>query len=81
MNTELPLFDVKNRLSAVIGEVERGQEVTITRRGIAVAKLVPITPGFDREGARRTAAALREASRGATLGGLRIRDLLDKGRS
>lgn len=34
------LFDAKNRLSALIDQVEDGVEVTITRRGKAVAKLV-----------------------------------------
>jgi hypothetical protein len=46
-----------------------------------VTKLVPATPGFDREKARQAAAGLREASRGTTLGGIRIKDLVDEGRS
>jgi len=78
---DIPIFEAKNRLSALIATVERGSEVTITRRGVAVAKLVPVAPNFDREKARRAAAGLREASRGATLGGLRIKDLVDEGRS
>lgn len=48
---------------------------------MAVAKLVPATPGFDHEKARRAGAGLREASRGVTLGGIRIKDLVDDGRS
>jgi prevent-host-death family protein len=36
------LFDAKNRLSALVDQVEHGQEVTITRRGKPVARLVPI---------------------------------------
>ncbi|HEX2524778.1 MAG TPA: type II toxin-antitoxin system prevent-host-death family antitoxin [Geminicoccus sp.] len=35
------VFDAKNRLSALLDRVERGEEVTITRRGKAIAKLVP----------------------------------------
>jgi prevent-host-death family protein len=35
------LFDAKNRLSALVDQVEQGQEVTITRRGKPVARLVP----------------------------------------
>lgn len=77
----VPVFEAKNRLSALITEVERGSEVTITRRGIAVAKLVPATPTFDREKARRAAIGLRQASRGTTLGGISIKDLVDQGRS
>ena len=36
------LFDAKNRLSALVDEVEAGQEVTITRRGKPVARLFPV---------------------------------------
>ena len=73
-------FEAKNRLSALLAEVARGAEVTITKRGVPVAKLVPVTPTFDRDKARRAAADLREASRGVTLGGIRIKDLVDEGR-
>ncbi len=73
--------DAKNRLSALLGEVARGGEVTITKRGVPVARLVPAVPSFDREKARCTAAGLREASRGTTLGGIAIKDLVDEGRS
>lgn len=78
---QVPLFEAKNRLSALVAEVARGGEVTITKRGVAVAKLVPIAPTFDRDKARRTAEALRNASRDTTLGGLKIRDLVNEGRS
>jgi prevent-host-death family protein len=73
--------DAKNRLSALLNEVARGGEVTITKRGVPIAKLVPAVPSFDREKARRAAAGLREASRGTTLGGIKIKDLVDEGRS
>jgi prevent-host-death family protein len=78
---QVPLYEAKNRLSALVAEVEHGREVTITRRGVAVAKIVPISPDFDREKARGTAEALRRASRGVTLGGIEIKDLVDEGRS
>lgn len=38
----------KARLSAVLAEVEAGEEVIITRRGLAVARIVPdAAAGFD----------------------------------
>jgi prevent-host-death family protein len=79
-STQVSIFDAKNQLSALVAEAERGREVTITRRGVAVAKLVPVSPGFDRDKARRTTEALRRASRGLTLGGVGIKDLVDEGR-
>jgi prevent-host-death family protein len=76
-----PRFDAKNRLSALLDRVERGEEIVITRRGKPVARLVPAGPGFDREKARRAVAGIIEASRGVTLGGIKIRDLINEGRS
>ncbi len=77
---QIPLYEAKNSLSALITQVERDAEITITRRGIAVARLVPATPAFDRDKARRTAEALRQASQGTTLAGLSLKDLVNQGR-
>jgi prevent-host-death family protein len=60
--------------------VENGEEVLITRRGRAVARLVPAEAGFDRAKARRAMEGILEARRGATLGGLALKDVVDEGR-
>jgi prevent-host-death family protein len=73
-------FEAKNKLSALLDEVEHGAEIVITRHGQAVAKLVPPEPGFDRKKAKRAAAGLREASKGVMLRGLKIKDLINEGR-
>ncbi len=78
---QIPVFEAKNKLSALLARVERGDEVTITRRGIAIAKLVPVAPTFDREKARKAAEGLRRTSRGAMLGGISVKDLVNEGRS
>jgi prevent-host-death family protein len=78
---EVGAFEAKNRLGALLDQVERGEEIVITRRGKPVAKLVPAEPGFDRVKARQAIAGLLEASRGITLGGLKIKDLISEGRS
>jgi prevent-host-death family protein len=78
---QLPLYEAKNRLSALLDQVERGAEITITRHGIPVAKLVPAGPAIDRAKARRAAEGLRAASRETSLGGIPIRTLIDEGRS
>jgi len=78
---EVGAFEAKNRLGALLDRVEDGEEIVITRRGKPVAKLVPAGAGFDRASARRAVAGLLEASRGVTLGGLSIRELIDEGRS
>ena len=73
-------FEAKNKLSALLEQVEHGAEVTITRRGKAVAKLVPAEAGFDREKARRAIDGLLKASKGLSLRGLKIKDLVNEGR-
>jgi prevent-host-death family protein len=77
---EIGAFEAKNKFGSLLDRVERGEEVLITRRGKAVARLVPADGGFDREKARRAAANIIEASRGVTLGGLKIKDLINEGR-
>ena len=77
---EIGSFEAKNKLSALLDQVERGTEIVITCHGKAVAKLVPAEPGFDRKKAKRAAAGLREASKGVTLRGLKIKDLVNEGR-
>ena len=77
---EIGAFEAKNKLGTLLDWVEAGEEVLITRRGKAVARLVPAEPGFDRAKARRAADDLLEARRGITLGGLKIKDLVSEGR-
>jgi prevent-host-death family protein len=57
---EIGAFDAKNKLSALLDKVERGEEVVITRRGRPVAKLVPVNTGFDRDAAREAGRRIRE---------------------
>ena len=40
--TPVAVFEAKNRLSELIAIAERGEEVSITRRGVAVARLVAV---------------------------------------
>ena len=60
--------------------VESGQEIVITRRGKAVARLVSSSARVDPERARKAAAAIRAMSRSVTLGGLDPKNLVAEGR-
>lgn len=40
---EVGAFEAKTRLSELLASVEAGETVTITRRGKAVARLVPVS--------------------------------------
>ncbi len=76
---EVGSFEAKNKLSALLDQVEQGAEILITRRGKAVAKLIPAEPGFDREKAKRAIDGLLKASKGLSLRGLKIKDLVNEG--
>ena len=77
---EFGAFEAKNKLSALLERVERGEEILITRRGKAVAKLVPATSRPGRAAAREAAERILERSRSVTLGELKIEELIAEGR-
>ena len=77
---EIGAFEAKNKLGTLLDLVAKGEEVVITRRGKPVARLVPAGAGFDREKARRAVENIIARSKGVTLGGLKIKDLINEGR-
>jgi prevent-host-death family protein len=74
------VFEAKNHLTALLDEVEDGGEVIITRRGKPIARLAPLETGLNRAKARAAAEGLRTASKGQTLGGMTLKDLISEGR-
>lgn len=77
---EIGAFEAKNWFGQLLDWVEAGEDVVITRRGKAVARLVPPGATPDRERGRRAAQRIREMRRGVKLGGLSLRALIDEGR-
>ena len=77
---EIGAFEAKNKLGTLLDWVAAGEEVLITRRGKAVARLVPAESGLDRDKVRQAADNIRARSAGVTLGGLKIKDLINEGR-
>jgi prevent-host-death family protein len=45
---EITAFEAKNRLGRLLDRVESGEEITITRHGEAVARLVPVARNPER---------------------------------
>jgi prevent-host-death family protein len=72
-------FEAKTHLSALLEEVERGEEILITRHGKAVARLVPAGV-VSRDRLKDTAARLKAFRRGRRLGDLSVKALIEKGR-
>ncbi|HVA15076.1 MAG TPA: type II toxin-antitoxin system prevent-host-death family antitoxin [Stellaceae bacterium] len=77
---EIGAFEAKNRLGSLLDEIERGEEVVITRRGKAIARLVPANAGFDRDQAKAAATRIAARQKGVLLGESTIKDLIDEGR-
>ncbi|MCL2544170.1 MAG: type II toxin-antitoxin system prevent-host-death family antitoxin [Nocardioidaceae bacterium] len=70
-------YDAKTHLPRLLAEVEKGEIVTITRHGTAIARLVPVA-GTPAGGA--LADELRQARRGVRRGDDTIADMLAEGR-
>ena len=77
---DIATFEAKNRLSELIHRVEAGEEIAITRRGKAVARLVPPAPECAAQRAGDAIANLRATRKGVSLGRLSSRDLVRDGR-
>ena len=66
--TTVGAFDAKTHFSQLLQRVERGEEITITRRGKVVARLVPATTRPNRDAALATFRRLRERARRSGIG-------------
>lgn len=79
MSRTVGAFEAKNRLSELLQLVESGEEVTITRHGRPVARLVPAGQR-DPEKVKEAIEWLRKTREERSLGGLKITDLINEGR-
>jgi prevent-host-death family protein len=72
-------FEAKTHLNELLQRASKGETIQITRRGIPVATLSP-PDSKQKEDPHRLAASIRQLRRGAILGKLSIRELIDEGR-
>ncbi|PSJ60630.1 type II toxin-antitoxin system Phd/YefM family antitoxin [Kumtagia ephedrae] len=72
-------FEAKNRLSSLLDMVVAGEEVTITRNGKPIARLVPVETR-DLESARSAAEGLRAIRARSRPGPESLKDLVNEGR-
>jgi len=61
-------YEAKNKLGHLLDLVERGEEVTITRRGKDVARIVPAHSRPGRDEARAAIQRIRARAEAAKLG-------------
>ena len=65
---EVGAFEAKDNFGQLLDWVEQGEEVTITRHGKQVARLVPVRPGFNRAEARAALQRIRDRAEQRRLG-------------
>jgi prevent-host-death family protein len=73
-------YDAKTHFSDLLERVEGGEEVTITRHGLPVARMVPVRRKKTTAQRKAVIEAMRKLAKGNSLGGLRIKDLISEGR-
>ena len=68
MKNSIGTFEAKTHFTKIITQVMAGEEILITRRGKAVAKIIPIKEPFDRETIKAAIFRLRKLAKEMQLG-------------
>lgn len=72
-------YEAKTRLSQLLEQVAKGEEIVITKHGVPVAALVPVH-GPQQQDPQMAIAAIKAFRRGRRLAGLSLRELIEAGR-
>lgn len=72
-------YEAKTKLPNLIERVRKGETITITKRGVPVAELVPVNSGGDKN-LEDVIEDLAVFHKGRTLKGTTIRQLIEEGR-
>jgi prevent-host-death family protein len=78
MPDEIGAYEAKTHLPALLERVQRGEEITITKHGKPIARLVPIRRS-DPDRRRQAIEKLKEFAKGHTLD-VPVRQLIEEGR-
>ena len=73
-------YEAKTHLSKLLDKVEAGEEITITKHGAPVAKLVPVKKEVSAEQRVAAIERIQQLAAGLSLGGLKVKDLINEGR-
>jgi len=73
-------YEAKTHLSELLEKVEAGEEITITKHGAPVAKLVPVKKEVRPEERVAAIDRIQKLAAGLSLGGLKVKDLIREGR-
>jgi len=78
--TTVGSYQAKTHLPSLLDRVANGEQITITRHGVPVARLVPVGTRSKAD-VRAAIQAIRELRKGNRLGGLKVRDMIEEGRA
>jgi prevent-host-death family protein len=73
-------YEAKTHFSELLERVAAGEEVTITRHGAPVARMVPVQAASTRAERREAIERIKKLAKGNSLKGLKIKDLISEGR-
>jgi len=73
-------YEAKTSLSELLERVESGEEITITRHGTPVARLVPVKKSITADQRAAAVGRIQKLGQSLSLGGLKIKDLIAEGR-
>ncbi len=76
--TQVGAYEAKTRLSQLLKQVAKGEEIIITKHGVPVAALTPI-PAACEQNPEAAIAGIKAFRQEHQLGGLSIRQLIDEG--
>jgi prevent-host-death family protein len=76
----MSIAEAKSQFSSVVERAAAGEEITITKHGKPLAKIVPVAQTHDQDRARRAFERMRELRKGVTLGDLSVREMIEEGR-
>lgn len=74
------IFEAKNRLSELVERVQRGEEITLTRRGEVVARIVPPAHPANAQALDEVMNRIRTLRKGVRAGRTPLRKLIEDGR-
>jgi prevent-host-death family protein len=78
--TSVGAYEARTRFAELLERVEQGDEITITRHGAPVARMVPIRKASTVEDRRAAVQAMRQLASRNRLDGLKVKDLIAEGR-
>lgn len=71
------VFEAKTHFNKLLAQVSNGETIRITHRGVPIARIV--REENEKKDLKQVVAEIRRIRQGASLRGLRIRDLIHEG--